>query len=346
MESLEGFRSSIQFCSPLLSLAKERDVASEDLFEGTGITPGNLQDTTHMLSNQQQRLFISNVLRAFGDAGIGLDAGLRANYRDLGVLGLAMLSSPNFRHALQIGSKYARAVGLLTELDMVETSNRLGHKICFSDMPLDLKRYVTEETFSAVLRYSETLLGENKPQPLKVAEYLTFNYAAPPYVEKYYEIFDCPLTFDAEETVFWYNEKLLDLTLPMSNHLASAMCESLCQKLLDDLREDDQVIKAVRSIISQNLDNTPSLDEVSRKLAMSPRTLRRKLQEQGRSYSGLVNAIKSSFAKDLLKNPSLTIVGVSEFLGYSELGNFRRAFRAWTGLSPYEFRQKTLLSRS
>ncbi len=42
----------------------------------------------------------------------------------------------------------------------------------------------------------------------------------------------------------------------------------------------------------------------------------------------------------LLQATSLTVAEIADRLGYTAAGNFTRAFRKWTGVSPAEYRKQ------
>jgi AraC-like DNA-binding protein len=84
---------------------------------------------------------------------------------------------------------------------------------------------------------------------------------------------------------------------------------------------------------------TPSAGEVARALAMSERSLRRALQEEGQTFSGVRDAALRWFAEQALGDASRTVGEVAWMLGYSEPSAFHRAFRRWTGTSPDQFRR-------
>jgi len=85
-------------------------------------------------------------------------------------------------------------------------------------------------------------------------------------------------------------------------------------------------------------DGAPTFAFVAAKLAVSHRTLRRRLQAEGASYSKLLAAVRLEAARRCLANDNLTIDEIAYQLGYTEPTNFRHAFRRWTGCSPSAFR--------
>jgi AraC-like DNA-binding protein len=82
----------------------------------------------------------------------------------------------------------------------------------------------------------------------------------------------------------------------------------------------------------------PSIDDIARRLATSPRSLQRRLRDEGVTFADLVRRTREDLARRYLKDPGLTVTEVAYLLGFSEASAFSRAFRAWTGRTPGEFR--------
>ena len=84
---------------------------------------------------------------------------------------------------------------------------------------------------------------------------------------------------------------------------------------------------------------------VARDLAMSSRTLQRRLAADGLSYHELLDRVRRETAETCLGDASLAIAEVAYLTGYSEPAAFHRAFRRWTGVTPQAFRQRSEESR-
>ncbi len=90
----------------------------------------------------------------------------------------------------------------------------------------------------------------------------------------------------------------------------------------------------------------PDLETVARRCCMSARSLKRKLAEQGLGFSELVAEMRRNEATLLLAEGRLSIEQIAERLGYRDPANFTRAFKAWTGRTPRQFRDQQRASRS
>ena len=85
----------------------------------------------------------------------------------------------------------------------------------------------------------------------------------------------------------------------------------------------------------------PTLDHVASLLGVPVRTLQRRLQQDGVSYSQLVEQTRLESACRLLGAPTVRILEIAATLGYADPASFTRAFHRWTGMSPRAYRQKS-----
>jgi AraC-like DNA-binding protein len=112
---------------------------------------------------------------------------------------------------------------------------------------------------------------------------------------------------------------------------------------------DRQVIRGLRSSVidvvrMQMLETLPhgnaNIEHIAKSLAMSRRTLARKLQEEGTSFEDLLRDVRSATAVRYLLLESYSIEQTATQLGYSEPSAFHRAFRNWFGTTPAEYRSR------
>ncbi|MFZ5560533.1 MAG: helix-turn-helix transcriptional regulator [Pseudomonadota bacterium] len=82
----------------------------------------------------------------------------------------------------------------------------------------------------------------------------------------------------------------------------------------------------------------PSLIEMAADEHLSPRTLIRRLREEGSSYQHLLDSVREELACWLLIQTDLPVEAIAEQVGYADTSNFSRTFRRWLGLTPREFR--------
>lgn len=81
-----------------------------------------------------------------------------------------------------------------------------------------------------------------------------------------------------------------------------------------------------------------SLDELADALFKSKRTLTRRLADEGSAYQEILDDIRKQHAMELLGNSDKNIDHICAELGYGSRASFFRAFKAWTGVTPRQFR--------
>ena len=110
------------------------------------------------------------------------------------------------------------------------------------------------------------------------------------------------------------------------------------------LEEDNSVdlLDSVKSAIREILPTRScSIDMVASQMALHPRTLQRMLKEQGSSFSSLLESVRKAIATDRLSNSSVSIIQLSDYLGYADNTAFTRAFKRWYGTSPKQWRKNS-----
>jgi len=80
------------------------------------------------------------------------------------------------------------------------------------------------------------------------------------------------------------------------------------------------------------------LDTLADALGTSPRSVQRRLASQGLTFSRLLERCRLKLAQEMLADPSARVIDVAYETGYSDPGNFARAFRRWSGVTPREYR--------
>ena len=84
----------------------------------------------------------------------------------------------------------------------------------------------------------------------------------------------------------------------------------------------------------------PSLAVTARLLRLPARTLHRRLEDEGTSFRQLLEQVRHTLALAHLRQGRFTVEEVAYALGYSDIANFRRAFKRWESKPPSAFRPR------
>ncbi len=148
-----------------------------------------------------------------------------------------------------------------------------------------------------------------------------------------------PIQFDAEFAQLLFPLNIEQATPIQANSLARRSYEAMAQKLASMLSEGTNHTERVSRWLWAY---TPPLSrsDIATQLAMSERSLARKLKNEGTSYKTLYNHVQTERAKNLLRNESLSIAEIADRLGYSEPAVFTRAFTTQTDIAPLQWRRQ------
>ncbi len=114
------------------------------------------------------------------------------------------------------------------------------------------------------------------------------------------------------------------------------------QRRLADLELNATTAERVRSVLIELLPvGRSNLADVASELAMSPRTLHRRLASEATSFQRVLDATREGLARHYLNNPNLTAAEISFLLGFEETSSFYRAFNNWTGQTPDQVRSSS-----
>src|SRR5258705_1423612 len=81
-----------------------------------------------------------------------------------------------------------------------------------------------------------------------------------------------------------------------------------------------------------------SASNVAQKLAISTRTLSRKLRDEDVAFGEILEETRAALAKRYLAERDLPVSEIAWLLGYVEVSSFTNAFKRWTGMTPRQFR--------
>jgi AraC-like DNA-binding protein len=168
-----------------------------------------------------------------------------------------------------------------------------------------------------------------------------FQHEAPPSRAAHDAFFGCRVRFGAPETRLVLARAAVDRKVVGRDPELYAYLDRHARSLVETFRESDSLSARVREALAEALTRgEPSQLEIARGLAMSERTLQRRLSSEGGSFAALLDGVRQELAKRYLDDPNLAVSEVTFMLGYAEPSSFHRAFKRWTGKSPQEFRRQ------
>ena len=262
-----------------------------------------------------------------------------AERQDIGVLGpvaVAMRHSATVGEALGCASKYLYvynpAIGFAVRPDRSSGQVRLDFEVHAEHVPHCAQ--MIEHGVGIAARIV-TMLSQGRSHLLGV--WLPHPAVAPR--ASYRRHLGVQVVFGADRPAMAIEPRDLDLALGEHNQelhdLATSYLDLQFPKPRTPFRV--QVTKAIEGLMGTG---TCTYTEVADALAMHPRTLQRRLREEGTTFEDLKDEARRDLAERYLSHPDVPLTQVSALLDYSEQSALVRSCRRWFQTTPRALRAR------
>ncbi|WP_297765296.1 AraC family transcriptional regulator [uncultured Alcanivorax sp.] len=271
-----------------------------------------------------------------GEPALGLMVGERLRINNHGMVGYAAMNSGSVRQVVELLERF---IPLRINLVMV------SHQVDGKYLNLQIRELlplgeVGPFLLGAVVVAVKNVLDFITLGNCQVAQ-ASFTFAEAFDRELVRSLFRCPVRYNQGWTGLSLPLNGVDQPLRTADPAAFEHAEKLCERELQNLVSDVSVSARVRRLMLAKQVNFPSLTVTARILHMTPRTLHRRLLDEGTSFQEILDEVRHALAMEYLKSQHMTIQELAYTLGYGDTANFRRAFKRWTGVAPSFFRENS-----
>jgi AraC-like DNA-binding protein len=326
------YHSAKTILSPLTRL-REEGISVGQALTGTGLSLSILNKPEQHVSLSQELMFLRNLRKATGNPAIGLKVGACYPLTLFGIYGYALMSAATVSDALKLAYEYVELSFAFYEHSL---SFRDGQVVmCMSSTDYDSAdiAMLNEREMMACLMILRGLMGEDF-----CLDAATLSSAPQASLVEYERYFGCPVTFNADENTLVFSNALLHIPVLQCDSDTASLCIERCERLRARLTEEYNIVDEVRELILLRPGYFPTIDELSGRLNMSGRTLRRKLTAHGIGYQKILDDLRFELSREYLYTTNISVEQISILLGYSDPAHFSNAFRRWTGGAPSDFR--------
>lgn len=268
----------------------------------------------------------------------GLEIGERLGVGGMGVVGYAIQHESTVRAALHWLERYRAVVHPEVVPDVSVRSGPSGDLLVFSRPVPPAFARLREPVYAqaaAIVSVLRSLAGDGVR-----ARFVAYPLPRPDDPERHEHWFGVPVSWGGPVLEVAFDASLLDRPLRRSDPRLFGYLATRAAELLAQLPREDDIPSKVRHEIGVLLaEGEPRLSAIASRLAMSARTLNRRLADAGTSFAALLVDVRRERAMLLLEDRTLTCSGVGFLLGYAEPAAFFRAFKRWTGASPQAWRR-------
>lgn len=319
--------------------AAERGVDRAQILASAELPADLLDDPAGKLTLQETWQIFAAVLELVGDPAFGFDTGQRLPLTAHGSLGYALMCAATPRQAIEVLQRFwhLRGRGVLMTFEEDDDGIFFGLAPEMA-MPVALRDFLFHSMLTSMYRAMLFMMP-----PMDTDNEIWFESAAPAGFDTTKLALPQVRFAMPRSGISLHGDKTaLDAPLPTANPEAFTQAIAQCERESALLNKSDDVLRQVRVALTPGSAGYPSPARLAEMLHMTPRTFRRRLQEQGLSYQQLLDEARQRDSRTLLARDDLEIRRIAELLGYADPANFTRAFRSWMGMSPRNWRKQNI----
>jgi AraC-like DNA-binding protein len=305
------------------------------MYERLGIDPAGPSEVGERQPNRIVSAAFEEGAALTGDRSFGIRVGLHSEPRHFFVIGHVWLASATLVEAIR---RLLRYEAILNSSDTVLEFRKLD------------RHYMLKESYPNPANYPGTLRADAAiasiirlcniacDEPI-FAERLDLYGPDGTPVDIYRPLVRGPVSLTRSHNAIYLDARRLEAPLPGSiPEVVDSTCR-IADRYLASL-DSETVAREVRAQLVKML---PSGDVDQQKVAdtlhRSTSTLQRQLSVEGLTYRDVLDDTRRELAEAYLRERRHTLAQIAFLLGFADQGNFARAFKRWTGMSPRQFRQ-------
>lgn len=325
----------VSSASHLPSFVRKHGGEPERIFGAVDVAPAEVEAADRWMDAMKLAALFEAGAVELDDPWFGIRLGLDASIEDFGVLAYVVLNAPRVRTAMENLQRYGKehsfgplqAVRLAVVGDMAEIGfeTRIAKRDSF--------RQLVECHFASIAKTLCRLTGS-----FTAVKEIHFQHANLAGRAAACPQLDARFCFGASANLVRFDASVMDLPVVGADRSLLPVAE----RRLADLRAasgQDLPSRVGAEIAGMLCDGTPAVGAVARQLAMSSRSLQRRLAAHGTSFREVLGQIRIELAELYLSQSNLQVAEIAGLLGYTDSTNFTHAFRTEQGVSPSEWRK-------
>jgi AraC-like DNA-binding protein len=306
----------------------------EPLLSQVGLTIDEIDDPERRITASNQVAFLQAAARALNDDFLGIRLAETFDLRDLGLLYYVMSSSETLGDALARASRYSRITNEAVLLQYQEAREpRL--RLHYLGISRDADLQQIEFCVVALVRLSRALSGRRF-----VPRHISISHPRPRGAARLAGVLGRGLEFGGGADEIDFPAGSARWPLVGADVRLNKILSDLCEETLNTRRHNSGTLRTrVENAISPLLPHgQATMTSIAKRLAMSTRTLTRRLAEEGVTFSEILQQLRARLAIRYLEAQDMPISRIAWLLGFEDASSFSHACRRWTGKSPREFR--------
>ena len=324
----------------LLDIVSRWGYSAETFFAPFSFNSEQLAEPDFRIPTSIANELVKHALKLTGESTLGYQIGTQMRISIHGFIGYAIMTANDITDALVLANRFIQLRMPFLQLYF----STFGEKATLQlQCDIDIEPLRTEilmgltfgiMTMARALTGIEDLQGD-----------IDFDFSKPEGFDKYINKLQnrYQMRFEQPHLIASFDKSYLGLKMVNADPIASQIAINQCEAELSAIGERRRLSMRVRDILTHSEQHYLSIENVAERLHMSDRTLKRQLAAEGTSFSTLVDEVRYRHATSLLSRTDYTLEQIADELGYSDVANFSRAFKRWSGRSPSNWRKDPYL---
>ena len=320
----------------LFDILVDQGCPPREILKNVNLTADEVHSPKSRISLADLTTASKNAIRLSSDRHLPYRVGASIHISTYGMYGFAILCCPDFRRTMAFAAQYHELAAPLATIEFNEEKGFGSWTIepnVHAAIDPQVYRFITEMQIGIHISLMRDIMGAAfTPDQITLAYPEGDDFSLPA------DEIGCHVCFASQLNQIVFRSAWLDQAARLGNRTTYPMIVAICDDLLNDLKSRVGIAGEIRALLLRDIANPPTLAAVAQLLEMSDRSLRRQLGQQGVSFRGLLDELRTHIALKYLRTTKLANEDIALALGFSDAANFRRAFRRWTNKSPSDIR--------
>ncbi|TGD71920.1 AraC family transcriptional regulator [Mangrovimicrobium sediminis] len=331
---MRDYSVSVHFARAVLKNAVAQGLDPVDLLRRTRISPRLLKEDNARISAERFADLQVGTMLAMQDEALGF-VSRRMPIGCWSMMCHAVIGSETLGQAMARYCRFYQLFEFGVHPHFIVDEEQARIRVVRVDEASDPDPYMIELLLFNAHRFASWLVQEHLP--LQVAN---LDYPPATQVAEYRALFlGNPVDFSQPHAELVFSPALLERRVTQTEQTLRHFLRHPVLIMLTQSYDRSSWTARVREAVHQNLAHMPELGDIAALLDIHPQTLRRRLSAEGTTFKELKSQVRRDTALHFLGKQGLSIEEIAHRAGFSESSAFIRAFKGWTGVTPYTYRK-------
>lgn len=272
----------------------------------------------------------------------GLLIGQKQSLSTLGPMSIAMINSHTARDGITTAARFMHVHNPALTISLAPVPRtKLELIACKLQLSKPARREQNDERIVSIVHTIMQQLAGKAYQPHAI----WFTHARISPMSVYRRVFGLTPLFEQPTMGVALERSVLDSTRTGGSEKMREIAETyLAEHAMTQATEYTKTVAAMARSLLRVGEFTPT--HTAKAMGMHPRTLQRRLREEGSSFEKIKDDARREWAEALLAQPSVMLTQIAAMLGYADASAFSRSCRRWFGEAPRAYRARLKTKKS